>query len=135
MVLEFQIEESPQATDYVPFAAYVVESGRSSKGSWVKLSDGTLFQRGIVTKNITITNFSSVSNQYYDDGYTIIFPTKFIDDDYFANITVASAALTTLNVYSITDYTNSYCKFNLAANLSTTKDNFPFRWSAIGRWK
>ena len=135
LVLEFQIEESPQTTDYVPFAAYVVESGRSSKGIWVKLSDGTLFQRGIVTKNIAITNLSSVSNRYYDDGYTINFPTKFIDDDYFVNIVVASNALTTLDVYSITDYTNDYCKFNLSANHSTTKDNFPFRWSAVGSWK
>lgn len=42
LILEFQIEESPTPTSYMPWAGYIVESGSNDNGSWIKYSDGTM---------------------------------------------------------------------------------------------
>ena len=99
----------------------IIESGSNSNGSWIKYSDGTLIQYGLLVKNLNITNISSQVDWYYSDGYVVEFPAN------FANMT--------MNVYSITDYATNLCKFNLSSKNSTTVENHTFRWFAIGRWK
>lgn len=135
LVLQFQIEESTSATEYTPFAGYIVESGSNDNGSWVKYSDGTLIQYGNVTKSINIKNKSNSSGWYYDDGYIINFPINFSDTNYFVDINAATGGLIVLNIYSITNYQNSICEFNLSSNIEYNNSNYKFRWFAIGRWK
>ena len=135
LVLQFQIEESTSATEYTPFAGYIVESGSNDNGSWIKYSDGTLIQYGNVTKSINIKNKSGSSGWYYDDGYAIKFPINFSDTNYFVDVNAALGGLITLNVYSITNYQNSICEFNLSSNIEYNNSNYKFRWFAIGRWK
>lgn len=57
LVLQFQIEESPIPTPYIPWAGYIVESGSNDNGSWIKYSDGTMIitQKYTDTKNTTVT--------------------------------------------------------------------------------
>lgn len=112
-----------------------IESGSNSNGNWIKYSDGTLIQYGKVTKPIDIKNKSSASNWYYDDGYIINFPLAFFDANYFADVICATGSLITLNIYSITTFETSYCKFNLSSNVEYSNSNYFFRWFAIGRWK
>ena len=135
LILEFQIEESTTPTSYTPFAGYIVESGSNDNGSWIKYSDGTLIQYGNVTKSINIKTKSGSSMWYYDDGYAINFPINFSDTNYFADVNAATSGLITLNIYSITNYKNSICKFNLSSNMEYNNPSYKFRWFAIGRWK
>lgn len=113
----------------------IIESGSNSNGSWVKYSDGTLIQYGLLVKNLTITNKLSSSDWYYDDGYVVKFPINFADINYVVDVKSAVANFITMNVYSITDYATNLCKFNLSNKISTTVENHSFRWFAIGRWK
>lgn len=135
LVLQFQIEESTSATEYTPFAGYIVESGSNDNGSWIKCSDGTLIQYGNVTKSINIKNKSSSSGWYYDDGYIINFPINFSDTNYFVDVKASTPGLIVLNIYSITNYQNSICEFNLSSNIEYNNSNYKFRWFAIGKWK
>ena len=113
----------------------IIESGSNSNGSWVKFSDGTLIQYGLLVKNLTITKISSQIDWYYDDGYVVKFPTNFANINYVVDVKSTVANLITMNVYSITDYATNLCKFNLSNKISTTVENHSFRWFAIGRWK
>ena len=135
--IKLQLEESSSATEYAPFAGYIVESGvdESGKGSYIKYSDGTMFQYGSITRNLTITNKSTNVEWYYDDGYIINFPTKFADTNYVVNVKSTMLNLVSMNVYSITNYTTNSCEFNLSNGNSQTVNNFTFKWFAIGRWK
>ena len=112
----------------------IIESGSNDNGSWIKYSDGTLIQYGNVTKSINIKTKSSSSGWYYGDGYAINFPINFSDTNYFAEVKPAMSALITLNIYSITNYRNSICEFNLSSNIEYN-NSYKFRWFAIGRWK
>ena len=113
----------------------IIESGSNDNGSWIKYSDGTLIQYGNVTKSINVKTKSGSSGWYYDDGYAINFPINFSDTNYFAEVKPAISSLITLNVYSITNYKNSICEFNLSSNIEYNNSNYKFRWFAIGRWK
>lgn len=113
----------------------VVESGSNDNGSWIKYSDGTLVQYGNVTKSINIKTISNSTGWYYDDGYAIVFPIKFVDTNYFVEVKSALGSLITLNVYSITNYQNSLCEFNLSSNVEYSNSSYKFRWFAIGKWK
>lgn len=135
--IKLQLEESSSATEYAPFAGYIVESGvdESGKGSFIKYSDGTMFQYGSITKKLTITNKSTNVEWYYDNGYIINFPTKFADTNYVVDVKSTMLNLVSMNVYSITNYTTNSCEFNLSNGNSQTVNNFTFKWFAIGRWK
>lgn len=135
LVLQFQIEEGDLSTSYTPWTGYIIESGSNSNGNWIKYSDGTLIQYGLLVKNLTITNKSSSFDWYYDDGYVVKFPINFADINYVVDVKSAVANFITMNVYSITDYATNLCKFNLSNKISTTVENHSFRWFAIGRWK
>ena len=56
LVLQFQIEESTSATEYTPFAGYIVESGSNDNGSWIKYSDGIMICYRKIEKTVAITN-------------------------------------------------------------------------------
>lgn len=66
LILEFQIEESPTPTPYMPWAGYIVESGSNDNGSWIKWADGTM----ICTKKITFTNV------VIDDAWGAVYSSK-----------------------------------------------------------
>lgn len=135
LVLQFQIEESTTPTFYTPWAGYIVESGSNDNGRWIKYSDGTLIQYGLLVKNLNITNISSQNDWYYSDGYVVEFPANFANIDYAVDVKSTKANLITMNVYSITDYATNLCKFNLSSKNSATVENHTFRWFAIGKWK
>lgn len=113
----------------------IIGSGSNSNGSWVKFSDGTLIQYGLLVKTLTITKISSQTDWYYDDGYVVKFPINFANINYVVDVKSAVANLVTMNVYSITDYATNLCKVNLSNKISITVENHSFRWLAIGRWK
>lgn len=71
LVLQFQIEESPIPTPYIPWAGYIVESGSNDNGSWIKFADGTM----ICTKKITFTNvvINTVWGSVYETASTFDF--------------------------------------------------------------
>lgn len=135
LVLQFQIEESPTPTSYIPWAGYIVESGSNDNGRWIKYSDGTLVQYGEVTETLNIATKNNKTEWYYEDGHIINFPILFADINYFMDVNAALSVLITLNVYSITSQENSKCKFNLSSNIEYNNSNYKFRWFAIGRWK
>ena len=104
---------------------YILENGSNNNGSYIKYSDGTIIQTGIITKNINISSKSSYSDVYYDDGYFI----------YYTDVKAESKDAVSLNVYSISDQTNEMCKFNLCSISTLNLSNFKFRWLAVGKWK
>lgn len=114
---------------------YILESGSNNNGSYIKYSDGTIIQTGIITKNINISSKSSYSDVYYDDGYFIDFPIPFLNTNYYTDIKAESKDAVSLNVYSISDQTNEMCKFNLCSISTLNLSNFKFRWLAVGKWK
>lgn len=129
-----QLEEGP-ATEYTPQKSFGYTSGKNENGSWVKYDDGTMIQWGTITKSGTIGTYSNGTKWYYDDGYIVHLPQQFINDIYYANVSINNLSLLTLQVYSITNYRTDLFKFNLSANVEHTFENYEFRWFTIGRWK
>jgi hypothetical protein len=113
----------------------IIESGSNDNGRWIKYSDGTLIQYGNVTKSVNIKNKSNETGWYYDDGYAVNFPINFSDTNYFTEVKSVTSNIITLNIYSITNFRNSICEFNLSCNVEYNNSNYKFRWFAIGRWK
>ena len=71
LVLQFQIEESPIPTPYIPWAGYIVESGSNDNGNWIKYSDGTM----ICIKKVKFTNvvINTVWGSVYETASTFNF--------------------------------------------------------------
>lgn len=74
LTLEFQIEESSQVTDYVPFAGYIVESGSNNYGSWIKYSDRTMI---CWMRAENTVNYQASGALYVGYLTNIVFPQKF----------------------------------------------------------
>ena len=66
--IKLQLEESSSATDYAPFAGYIVESGSNSNGNWIKYSDGTMICTKQIGTDISTTLWAS--GIYYSDYNT-----------------------------------------------------------------
>ena len=73
--IKLQLEENDEATDPVPFAGYIVESGNNSNGSWVKLSDGTMICQ--MTKEGSLT-YSAWGALFQNKMTDVTFPQEFI---------------------------------------------------------
>ena len=133
LVLQFQIEESPIPTPYIPWAGYIVESGSNDNGSWIKYSDGTM----ICTKTIsTITPITSPWGALYESGDVILgqFPQAFISNPRVSVTNNSSAGALIEAVMDVT--TTSAGKCWLCRG--TSRDSqLPYVLDiiAIGRWK
>lgn len=134
LILEFQIEESPTPTPYMPWAGYIVESGSNDNGSWVKYSDGTM----ICTKKITFTNvvINNTWGSVYETASTISFgdyAQEFIETP---NVSITLADGSTCFCESFTGRTKTSIggtwlwKPAVEANGTMTFDII-----AIGKWK
>lgn len=77
LVLQFQIEESTSATEYTPFAGYIVESGSNDKGRWIKYSDGTMFCWMRAEKTV---NYQASGSLYVGYLTNIVFPQTFTSE-------------------------------------------------------
>lgn len=77
LVLQFQIEESTSATEYTPFAGYIVESGSNDKGKWIKYSDGTMFCWMRAEKTV---NYQASGALYVGYLTNIVFPQTFTSE-------------------------------------------------------
>ena len=133
LVLQFQIEESPIPTPYIPWAGYIVESGSNDNGSWIKYSDGTM----ICTKTISIiTPITSPWGALYESGDVILgqFPQAFISNPRVSVTNNSSAGALIEAVMDVT--TTSAGKCWLCRG--TSRDSqLPYVLDiiAIGRWK
>ena len=133
LVLQFQIEESPIPTPYIPWAGYIVESGSNDNGSWIKYSDGTM----ICTKTISIiTPITSPWGALYESGDVILgqFPQAFISNPRVSVTNNSSAGALIEAVMGVT--TTSAGKCWLCRG--TSRDSqLPYVLDiiAIGRWK
>lgn len=66
LVLQFQIEESPTPTPYIPWAGYIVESGSNDNGSWIKYADGIMICFKRVSGTTARFNLWTNGTYYYD---------------------------------------------------------------------
>lgn len=136
LVLQFQIEESTSATEYTPFAGYIVESGSNDNGSWVKFSDGTMVCRR--TFSITLDCRQQWGNLYVaTDDNIINFPQEFIETPFVIRdlLTSSSSSCWLINYSAANITTKTYRHFAIAR--ATPSDSVPIQLNllAIGRWK
>lgn len=136
--IKLQLEESSSATEYTPFAGYVVESGSNSKGSWIKYSDGTM----IVTRETYETSINinvSWGNIFVGGDYTEWeFPIPFINVPslvlFDVNSTTTNGCFKTS--YEPTKITKSSIQ-NVYVGRGTSASDVTLKIHilAIGRWK
>ena len=99
----------------------IAESGSNSNGIWVKLADGTMFQRGKTL--ITPTANSTVV-------VTVNLPQTFTSVEY-ANCNPLTGVPNNVRT-SINEMTNSTIKI---AFYRTNSEQTDVCWEAIGKWK
>lgn len=135
LILEFQIEESPTPTPYMPWAGYIVESGSNDNGSWIKYSDGTM----ICTKTTSIiTPITSPWGALYESGDVILgqFPQAFISNPRVSvtNNSSSGAGALIEAVFQVT--TTSAGKCWLCRGTSRDSQTpYVLDIIAIGKWK
>lgn len=135
LILEFQIEESPTPTPYMPWAGYIVESGSNDNGSWIKYSDGTM----ICTKTTSIiTPITSPWGALYESGDVILgqFPQAFISNPRVSvtNNSSSGAGALIEAVFEVT--TTSAGKCWLCRGTSRDSQTpYVLDIIAIGKWK
>ena len=138
--IKLQLEESSSATDYTPFAGYIVESGvdESGKGSFIKYSDGTMICSGKKElSSVAITNSINNGAFYTSEILTSFsdFPVAFIDKPASFSMSVSSSGgygawIQKMYPPSATNINN----FRIIGTWSSTQ-NFEVSYTAIGRWK
>lgn len=127
---DIQIEESTSATEYTPFAGYIVESGSNDNGSWIKYSDGTMICRNIFSiADVTFTEIATGIN--YSETQIITYPQKFIDNDVSVKVSCKSPNFAwAVNEISIA----SSFQFDILHSTNVTRD-ISCSYIAIGKWK
>lgn len=138
--IKLQLEESSSATDYTPFAGYIVESGvdESGKGSYIKYSDGTMICSGKKElSSVAITNSINNGAFYTSEILTSFsdFPVSFIDKPTSFSMSVSSSGgygawIQKMYPPSAANINN----FRIIGTWSSTQ-NFEVSYTAIGRWK
>jgi hypothetical protein len=138
LVLQFQIEESASATEYTPFAGYVVESGSNTKGNWIKFSDGTMIcsaKKELLS--VAITNSINNGAFYVSEILTSFsdFPVSFIDKPTSFSMSVSSSGgygawIQKMYPPSAANINN----FRIIGTWSSTQ-SFEVSYMAIGCWK
>lgn len=130
-----KIEENTEATEYTPFAGYIVESGSNDNGSWVKFSDGTMICS--MSKNVYV-NFSSIQKwgiMWESDNIDLgNFPQTFIKKPY---VTISNFSESGGFIEILRDTTTSFVGNTKIARPADTNTTIEYTLSiiAIGRWK
>lgn len=132
LVLQFQIEESSSATEYTPFAGYIVESGSNSNGNWIKYSDGTMIAYGDrMLSKVAMTN--PLGSMFESSSLSLgLFPINFETIPVVFINKIGSAFAQPESVDSTT--ISSLGTANWYRPTSRTMD-IKFGFLAIGRWK
>lgn len=132
LVLQFQIEESPTPTPYIPWAGYIVESGSNKNGSWIKYSDGRLITMHKVTR--TLARTSAWGNMYESTTQADLgnYPMAFKDIPFvYVTLHEVDASLEAVQFSSA----NNAGKVYILAPTSRESADYTFQVLAIGRWK
>lgn len=139
LILEFQIEESPTPTSYMPWAGYIVESGSNDNGSWVKYSDGTMICRNTFPAQ-AIINKPAGGNWYYDQpNINKSFPQEFVGEYPQISIEIVNSpdgggdwGQIHMNYIDLTKISSVVFKDTVSSDNSKT---FNLSYIAIGKWK
>lgn len=139
LVLKFQIEESTSATEYTPFAGYIVESGSNDNGSWIKYSDGTMICRNTFPAQ-AIINKPAGGNWYYDQpNINKSFPQEFVGEYPQISIEIVNSpdggsdwGQIHMNYIDLTKISSVVFKDTVSSDNSKT---FNLSYIAIGKWK
>ena len=136
LVLQFQIEESPTPTPYIPWAGYIVESGSNDNGSWIKYSDGTMICYG--SKDVTLDCSQAWGNLFVGRYQNYIsFPQEFIDipllQIHTRSTTNASSWL--ISYDSTTVSKSNFYEVDIARATANSSVPITIIFIAIGRWK
>lgn len=132
LVLQFQIEESPTPTPYIPWAGYIVESGSNDNGRWIKYSDGRLITMHKVTR--TLARTSAWGNMYESTTQADLgnYPMAFKDIPFvYVTLHEVNASLEAVQFSSA----NNAGKVYILAPTSSESADYTFQVLAIGRWK
>ena len=135
LVLQFQIEESSSATEYTPFAGYVVESGSNTRGNWIKYSDGTMIiTQKYTSSKTTVVDMGSLKRVGLDTPPD--FPLSFIEPPN-VQITLHNCWLAWLMGAEFTPSTTNATTnlIPIASAEQRTLDAVEIHILAIGRWK
>lgn len=101
--------------------------GSNSNGEYLKLSNGVLFQWGVSTQNISVTN--SVGSGFYGLGSAVVFPLDFVGS--LPSLNVSGSVLYATSFSSLTLH-----QFNINATyFASSTGLFGYTWQAIGKWK
>ena len=130
LVLQFQIEESPTPTPYIPWAGYIVESGSNDNGSWIKYSDGTMICYRKIEKTVAITNaYGTLYKGIIED---INFPQSFVSIPYCLAQNNGANHIIIGQCQDVS--TTKIGKLEIWSSITTTTYVIPVI-IAIGRWK
>ena len=126
----------------------IIESGSNENGDYVKYSDGTLIQRGIIDKTKFLNTGSSLStavqglNIYRSEIAEMTLPQNFIDDTYSLTAQIKNGGAGTRTTWArIHDKENTYFGLQLTGledftSSATGYTNLEYvDWIAIGKWK
>lgn len=130
--IKLQLEESSSATEYTPFAGYVVESGSNSNGNWIKYSDGTMICWGYYEKeNIAINRtFGSLYEcQSFNLGN---FPQNFA---VIPRVTITKLGSVCAWIESLDNVTRSSLGTANWVRPTAGTYTLAYSYTAIGRWK
>lgn len=132
LVLQFQIEESSSATDYAPFAGYIVESGSNSNGSWIKYSDGTMICWGYYEKeNIAINR--TFGSLYECQSFNLgDFSQNFTE---IPRVTITKLGSVCAWIESLDNVTRSSLGTANWVRPTAGTYTLAYSYTAIGRWK
>lgn len=136
LVLQFQIEESPTPTPYIPWAGYIVESGSNDNGSWIKYSDGNMICYG--SKDVTLNCSQSWGNLFvgrYENH--ISFPQEFIDipllQIHTRSTTNSSSWLISYDKTTVSK--SNFYEVDVARAIANSSVPITIIFIAIGKWK
>lgn len=129
---KIQLEENTTATNYTPWAGYIVESGSNNNGSYIKYSDGTMICRNKKTFNIAA-----------NIAYGALFRMEGID---FPNFPVAFKDVPDISCFCVGINTALLANWNASTKekigpligirpVSTNAQDYIISYIAIGRWK
>lgn len=130
--IKLQLEESSSATDYAPFAGYIVESGSNSNGNWIKYSDGTMICWGYYEKeNIAINR--TFGSLYECQSFNLgDFSQNFAE---IPRVTITKLGTVCAWIESLDNVTrNSLGTANWVRPTAGTY-TLAYSYTAIGRWK
>lgn len=130
--IKLQLEESSSATEYTPFAGYVVESGSNSNGNWIKYSDGTMICWGYYEKeNIAINR--TFGSLYECQSFNLgDFSQNFAE---IPRVTITKLGTVCAWIESLDNVTRSSLGTANWVRPTAGTYTLTYSYTAIGRWK